>query len=137
MIGVDPHKGSHTAVALGADEAMLSQASSGAPVLRTCLISTADPSRSTTGVPSAAGRGSPPGRRLRPCSQGSSRRSGLLRVPDARPGWRCLRACLARRAASASARKVPDRSRARAAKISGWIIVNSSFEAVASVITSR
>jgi transposase len=25
MIGVDPHKGSHTAVALGADEAMLGQ----------------------------------------------------------------------------------------------------------------
>ena len=93
-------------------------ASSGASVLRTCLISTADPSRSTTGVPSAAGRGGPPGRGLRPGSQDSSRRSGVVRVPDARPGWRCLRACPARRAASASAWRVADRSRASAAKIS-------------------
>jgi hypothetical protein len=59
-------------------------ASSGASVLRTGLISTADPSRSTTGAPCAAERGGRP------------------------------------------------------AKISGWIIiVNCSFEAVASVITSR
>src|SRR5260370_5806649 len=85
MIGVDPHKGSHTAVAIGSDEERLGQLRVRAPASQAQRLvewAVAWPQR-TWAVEGAGGLGHPLGPQL--VAAGGARPGGA--PPPGAPGW--------------------------------------------------